>query len=89
MFAINAGPARGQCLVWPIWAWPMNLRELWTANDNTTLELAYVLWSLSIVAGICFQGYAMAYGKSFDFLAYGGGAGALLALGGLSKKFGA
>lgn len=62
------------------------LAELVTAEDNRTLEPAYVWWAVAIVVGLSLEIYTVIAGKPFDLQAYGIGTGVLMAGAGFSKK---
>jgi len=54
--------------------------------DNNSWEMGRVLWFLTGVAGVIFQGYAIYKGQNFDPLTFFGGAATLLAAGGFGIK---
>ena len=60
------------------------IRDVFTGPDNTTIELAHVLWAVGVVAFILMVGYAVfktgtyptGFGQDFGMLSAGGGASA-------------
>jgi len=65
------------------------LLEAITAEDNKTIEPAYLWWAVATLVGLGLEVYSVVAGKPFDFQGYGIGVGVLLAGAGFGKKVGA
>lgn len=58
------------------------LNDLFTEADNQTFDMKRLLWSVGVVSGLGFQGYAIFKGQTFSIQDFGIGLGAMLAAGG-------
>lgn len=59
-------------------------RHMFTGTDNQSFELGRVMWALTVLSAIVYQGVALAFkNQEFDVTDFGTGMGIILAAGGV------
>jgi uncharacterized membrane protein AbrB (regulator of aidB expression) len=64
---------------------PRFLNDIFTGSDNTTYEVAHLLWVLAVLCYLVYTGYVVWFTKVFDGINFGTGFLALMTGGGIGS----